>query len=525
MKTKIMNPILKGFNPDPSILFANGKYYIANSTFEYFPGVCIYESENLAEWKLLCQPLNSKKLLDMRGNDSSCGVWAPCLSFDKGVFYLVYANVRTWAKLPFKDVDNFLITTDDLCGEWSDPIYLNSSGFDASLFHDDDGKKWYLNMEWDYRAKANMDCFSGILLQEYDEKEKTLIGNPKKIFTGTDLKGSEGPHLYKRNGFYYLLTAEGGTSYQHAATIARSEKIDGEYQIHPLKHMLTAYNTECKLQKAGHASMCVNDKSEWILAHLCGRPIDKSLRCVLGRETALQNIEWIDDFPYIVGGGNAPLDFFVADNVNAQKNDKKIVYNFNKDCDLSDFQTLREDLFSSGVIRLDDGGLHIVGKESIYSKHTQALLARRQTSHSFCSVIHMKFNPDNFQQLGGLIYRYNEQNAYFCYVGFSENENKIFVAVMANNNSNCNVEYGKKVWLQNSELWLKLDVVGMSGQFYFSYDGINFSSVGDVVDASILSDEYANPMGFTGAFVGMCCIDMQFKKKEALFYSMNYEET
>ena len=147
----ITNPILPGFHPDPSILRVGEDYYIANSTFEWFGGVEIHHSRNLADWEFVTRPLSTREYLDMKGNPASGGIWAPCLSFSDGLFWLVFTDVKSWNDGPFKDCHNYVTTASDIRGPWSAPVYLNSSGFDASLFHDDDGKKWYVNMEWDYR--------------------------------------------------------------------------------------------------------------------------------------------------------------------------------------------------------------------------------------------------------------------------------------------------------------------------------------------------------------------------------------
>jgi xylan 1,4-beta-xylosidase len=146
--TKIQNPILPGFNPDPSILRVGDDYYIATSTFEWFPGVQIHHSKDLVNWKLITHPLTRTSQLDMLGNMPSCGIWAPCLSYCDGLFYLIYTNTRIYYS-NHKDCHNYLVTAKDIMGPWSEPIYLNSSGFDPSLFHDDDGKKWLANMLWD----------------------------------------------------------------------------------------------------------------------------------------------------------------------------------------------------------------------------------------------------------------------------------------------------------------------------------------------------------------------------------------
>ena len=220
----IQNPILPGFNPDPSICRVGNDYYIATSTFEWYPGVQIHHSGNLADWELVSRPLKRESLLNLLGVPDSCGVWAPCLSWHEGLFYLCYTVVRRFDG-NFKDTHNYVTTCPEIDGEWSEPAYLNSSGFDPSMYHAQDGRKWYLNMVWDHRPDRNF--FAGITLQEYAPAQQRLLGDRQFIFAGSELGCTEGPHLYKYAEQYYLLTAEGGTGYEHAVTVARASRLEG----------------------------------------------------------------------------------------------------------------------------------------------------------------------------------------------------------------------------------------------------------------------------------------------------------
>ena len=139
-----------------------------------------------------------------------------------------------------RDFHNYLVTCPTIEGNWSDPVYLNSSGFDPSLFHDDDGRKWFVNMLWDHRPGQNR--FAGIVAQEYSRNEMKLTGERVNIFKGTPLGFTEAPHLYKRDGWYYLLTAEGGTAWNHAVTMARSRNLLGPYELHPDTYIISARN-------------------------------------------------------------------------------------------------------------------------------------------------------------------------------------------------------------------------------------------------------------------------------------------
>jgi xylan 1,4-beta-xylosidase len=311
----IRNPILPGFNPDPSIVRVGEDYYIATSTFEWFPGVQIHHSRDLKHWRLLTRPLTRASQLDMRGDPDSCGVWAPCLSHDGERFHLIYTDVKRYGRTTtggasgasLRDFHNYLVTAENIAGPWSDPIHLNSSGFDPSLFHDTDGRKWLVNMLWDHRPGRNR--FAGIVAQQYSPAEQRLIGERVNIFTGTRLGLTEAPHLYQRDGWYYLLTAEGGTGWNHAVTMARSRNLFGPYELHPDAQILTSRaRPDAPLQRAGHADLVETPDGDTFMVYLCGRPLRNRGRCVLGRETAIQPVGWTTDgWLYTFDGYGPPL--------------------------------------------------------------------------------------------------------------------------------------------------------------------------------------------------------------------------
>jgi xylan 1,4-beta-xylosidase len=523
----IINPILPGFNPDPSILRVEDDYYIATSTFEWFPGVQIYHSKDLVNWKLIAHPLNRISQLDMHGNPSSGGVWAPCLSYDKRTFYLVYTNVKSFSGI-FKDTHNYLVTAKDVCGEWSEPIYLNSSGFDPSLFHDEDGKKWLVNMRWDHRPNRNR--FNGILLQEYSPEEKKLIGSEVNIFKGTELGLTEGPHLYKHNGYYYLLTAEGGTSYEHAVTMARSKSITGPYEVDPMNPILTSRNdASLQLQKAGHASVVETQKGEWYIAHLCGRPVSGKRRCILGRETALQKMKWTEDGWFRLDNDtNKPAVYVQAPLLPEHKWDTgPIRDDFDSYVLNIHFQSLRippqEDMLS---LKERPGFLRLKGKESLSSLHRQSLVGRRQQSFYYEAGTCMEFEPHSFQQMAGLIYYYDTMNFYYLHVSQDESMGKCLNILVCNNKS-FDYPIGDGIPIGNAErVYLRVEVKYDQIHFLYSMDGEGWNSIGPVFDATILSDEHFDDIGeerFTGAFVGLCCQDLTGKDIHADFDYFEYK--
>lgn len=519
---RVENPVLRGFNPDPSIVRVGSDYYIATSTFEWYPGVQISHSKDLVNWRVVARPLTRYSQLDLRGNPNSGGVWAPCLTFADGLFHLVYTNARRWTGI-FKDAHNYVVTAPSIDGPWSEPVYLNSSGFDPSLFHDDDGRKWLLNMVWDHRPEKN--SFGGILLQEYDPKQKKLVGPVENIFAGTELGLVEGPHLYKRDGYYYLVTAEGGTFRTHAITVARSRSIRGPYEVMPGNPLLTSSpHPELRLQSAGHGSFVENADGSWTLAHLCRRPL-RNGRSTLGRETAFQGLEWVDGWPRLKGGGQVPLDIYEAPNLPLQ------AWPASPPRDDFDAPTLGIEWQSPRVLPSDistltarPGFLRLIGRESITSHLEQSLVARRQCAKHVQATTCLQYEPEHFQQMAGIVAFYNTDAFYYLYVSRAPHSKKC-VSLMKCERGVASFPVEKEYPVDGWEnVYLRIEIDDGRISFGYSSDGVVFHAVGWEDDASILSDEHAVPCGFTGNFVGMACQDLAGTRLHADFDWFEYRE-
>lgn len=533
----IKNPILPGFHPDPSIVRVGDDYYIATSTFEWYPGVEIHHSRDLVHWRLAARPLNRASQLNMLGDPDSCGVWAPCLSYADGLFWLVYTDVKRYGRTTqagasgasLRDFHNYLVTSPTIDGEWSDPIYLNSSGFDPSLFHDEDGRKYLVNMLWDHRPGRNR--FAGIVLQEYCPKRQRLVGPVHRIFEGTAIGFTEGPHLYKRGGYYYLLVAEGGTGWGHAVTMARSRKLTGPYELHPDVYILTSRNRpDVELQRAGHADLVETQKGEVYMVYLCGRPLRNRGRCTLGRETAIQRMVWSEDgwlrtadgagVPHMETPAPALTPHIFPSRPPRDDFDSPVLP--------PDFQWLRspwpEELFS---LSARPGYLRLYGRETIGSQFRQALVARRWQSHCFSAVTKMEYEPDNFQQMAGLICYYNSSKFHYIYVSRDKELGK-HVRVMSCLPDQLQSDVFSPPELIPDGVPVELRAEVDFERLYFAYriPGSGWRRMPGPLDASILSDEAAAPgtPNFTGAFVGVCCQDMSGAGCPADFDYFEYRE-
>ena len=533
----IRNPILRGFNPDPSIVRVGDDYFVATSTFEWFPGVQIHHSRDLVHWRLLTRPLRRPSQLNMLGDPDSCGVWAPDLTHAGGRFYLVYTDVKRYGRTTvagasgasLRDFHNYLVTSTDIHGDWSDPVYLNSSGFDPSLFHDDDGKTYLLNMLWDHRPGQNR--FAGIVLQEFSPAEQRLIGERRVIFSGTRLGLTEGPHVYKRDGYYHLITAEGGTSWGHAVTMARAPGIAGPYELHPDVHVLTArHRPDAVLQRAGHADLVDTPDGSTYMVYLCGRPLPNRGRCTLGRETAIQRMVWGDDgWLRTVAGDGLPTVESDAPRSTAQVAPSAPAReNFDGAPLPIDFQWLRspwpDELFS---LTERPGFLRLYGRETVGSLFKQALVARRQQSHCYRASTRIEFEPRHFQQMAGLICYYNSSKFHYLYISTDDAAGR-HVRVMSALPDQPQTDAFTPPFPIPSNVAVELRVEIDYERLHFAYrvGGADWTRIPQQFDASILSDEATAPglPNFTGAFVGMACQDMSGARCPADFDWFEYVE-
>ncbi|MEZ0244429.1 MAG: family 43 glycosylhydrolase, partial [Sphingomonas sp.] len=427
-----------------------------------------------------------------------------------------------------RDFHNYLVTCDTIDGEWSDPIYLNSSGFDPSLFHDEDGRKYLVNQLWDHRPGKNR--FAGIVLQEYSPSEQKLIGERTNIFAGTPLGLTEAPHLYQRDGYYYLITAEGGTGWNHAVTMARSRDLRGPYELHPQTYILSSRTRpDAPLQRAGHADLVDTQDGYTYMVYLCGRPLRNRGRCVLGRETAIQPMGWAEDgWLYTYDGYGLPqIGVDQPDLPEHPWPPTPIRADFDGPDLPIDFQWLRtpepETIFS---LSARPGHLRLYGRETIGALFTQALVARRQQAFCFSASCAMDFEPQHFQQAAGLVAYYNGTKFHYLHVTHDEQIGRHLRVMSALPDSPQADAFTAPIPIPEGRIELRAEVDHERLRFAWRTDASEWNWLPEQFDQSILSDEATAPgqPNFTGAFIGMACQDMSGAGRHADFDWFDYRE-
>ena len=490
-------------------------------------------------WKLLTYPLNEKRLLDLTGTLDSGGIWAPDLSWCDGLFYLVYTNVRV-TDGSFKDCTNYLITAPDIMGPWSDPIVLNTAGFDASLFHDTDGRKYLVNQYWDPRPYHHP--FYGIMCTEYSVEQQRLVGEPWVLYKGTEEKFTEGPHIYKKDGWYYLFVAQGGTVYAHQERVARAKGLHEEFLTQPGAPLLTTLDAPWHpIQKAGHGSLVQTPEGEWYFTHLMGRPLHRPQEssvdprgwCPLGRESGIQRLVWdADGWPHIDGGHNGLMEVEAPKNTVEHKWPETWpgTVHFDGEGWNLHFQSLRVPLDETvASLKAHPGYLRLYGHESLASTFLQAHVARRWEHFSFDAETKLSYHPKTIQQFAGLTCYYNTQNWSCIQITWHETYGRVIDVVSTDLGKTFSVfeEHPIPVPADVEDVYLKVEVRGVSYRFLYSFDGTHWEAVPYYFDSTKLSDEYIKAVydaAFTGAFVGMVSVDGLGTKLPADFDYFQYQE-
>lgn len=519
----IQNPILPGFNPDPAICRVGDDIYIATSTFEWWPGVQIHHSKDMVNWRLATRPLTRKSQLDLTGVDDSAGVWAPCLTHAHGLFWLVYTNVQHKTR-PWFVTPNYVVTAPSIEGPWSEPLFLNKTGFDPSMFHDDDGKTWVTTMRWNHLPGSSI--FDGIVLQEFDRTEGKCMGPIYDIFTKA-IGGTEGPHLMKRDGWYYLILAEGGTSWNHAITVARSQVITGPYEVHPDNPMLTSWqDPDNPLQKSGHGGFVELADGSWWTTHLCGRPLPDtgmtnsqgneilgSGKCILGRETSVQRIEWGEDgWPRLAHGGRFPLSEMEGPDLPRHPwPEEPTSFDFSEVRELpSCFQSPRTPITPEWVdFGSSPKALRLVGGNAPTSRFDQHCIARRITSFTSELRATLDADPRHPQHIAGVMALYDTECWYSLDMTYDRNSGARVLRVSALEGSHYESDLESQVELADGAVDVRLRVDHTELYAYWRQSGGDWQQIGSVMDMGRLCDEndVGNGLNFTGSWFALHSVD------------------
>jgi len=489
------NPVLPGFYPDPSICRRGDDYYLVASSFEYFPGLPVFHSRDLVNWRQIGHAIDRPSQIDLDSAPASGGLYAPTIRFHGDTFYIVNTLV-----LGGERKANFIVTAADPAGPWSQPYWLNDApGIDPSLFFDDDGRAWYTVSRHAYEGHYR--GHTEIRLQEFDCAAMRLFGGSQVLWDGA-LRGavySEGPHIYKIDGWYCLLTAEGGTGHDHAVVVARSKNIAGPFQNNPRNPILTHRHLglDYPIVGTGHADIVQTQKNEWWMVLLAMRPYGGYFyNC--GRETFLASMIWENGWPVVCPGiGRVEFSNPAPDlpehpwPLPAQRDDfdssgLALCWNFIR---------IPRDTFYS--LSEHAGSLRLHLKPRVLTEPTNPVfIGRRQQHQNFCAATVMEFSPQKPNECAGMALVQNPRFNFRFVVTCGERSVISLIQCKDGRDSVINA-----VPIIGKRIFMKAQAHGQEYGFYIAEQPGQWKPVAAKVDGRILSTPEAG--GFVGAYIGL----------------------
>lgn len=492
------NPIFPGFYPDPSLCRVGKDYYLVTSTFAYYPGVPIFHSTDLIHWKQIGNVLDRPKQLPLHNAETSEGIFAPTLRYHDGTFYLITTNVT-----PGNGLGNFIVTATDPAGPWSDPYPLGSSGIDPSLFFDEDGKCYYCGTQ-PRREGADYFGDNEIYIQELDLNTMKLTGESYPAWHGA-LRGvewPEGPHIYKKDGWYYLLISEGGTGPNHAVSIARSKSLKEPFEGYRANPILTHRHLgqDYPIVNVGHPDIVETQNGEWWMVCLASRTRGGYYRN-LGRETFLVPFVWENGWPVVNPGkgiiedrvATPSLPLCTGGTVSAKED-------FDGAKLPMHFMYLRNPKPENYSLTANPGFLRLkTDADTISSKGTPSYVCRRQLAFDFTAETSLHFEPKTENENAGLVI-YQSQSFHYQFLVGKKAEHTVISLVRTYKDK---TETLVQATLDHPADNFLLRIVQKEQELCFSYstDQTVFYTLADHVDARILSTDVAG--GFVGNTIGM----------------------
>ena len=477
------NPVISGFHPDPSVCRVGEDYYLVTSSFEYFPGVPLFHSRDLVNWRQIGHCLTRTSQLDLSRARSSGGIFAPTIRHHDGTFYMVTTNVTGGG--------NFYVRADAPHGDWSDPVFLDFPGIDPDLFFDDDGTVYLTGSVFGPEGH-------GICQSRIDLATGKRLTDMKLIWRGTGGQYPEGPHLYKIGGWYYLMIAEGGTEYGHMETIARSRRPDGPYESCPYNPILTHRSTDLPIQATGHADLVQAADGRWWAVFLGIRPVGYPKRHHLGRETFLAPVTWTEDgWPIIGENGKVGetvsvegLTFGPAEQLPAKDD-------FDDPVLAPHWTFLRAPDPANWSLTVHKGCLTLYGSSyTLNETGIPAFVGRRQQHFDCTASAHLTFAPQRDGEEAGLVVYMNERHHYEIAVARVGGERKMLFRRRIGS-----------LWKVENEAPWSADTAVLTVKADRERYAFGFSAPGDPTfwfgggECALLATEVAG--GFTGVMIGM----------------------
>jgi xylan 1,4-beta-xylosidase len=517
-KQVFVNPILAGFYPDPSICRVGGEYYLVNSTFSYFPGITVFRSKDLVNWKLIGHVLERPEQLNLEGQGVSRGIYAPAIRYHHGIFYVTSTLVDVGG--------NFVVTATSASGPWSNPVWIPQiNGIDPSLFFDKNGKSYIVYNSVAPDDKPLYDGHRSLRMREFDVDNLKVIG-PEKILVngGADIRKQpvwiEGPHLFQKDKYYYLIAAEGGTGDQHSEVVFRSKRVDGPYIPYEKNPILTQRQLDPKrefpITCTGHADFVQTEGNAWWAVFLGCRPYRPFAEGYVntGRETFLAPVKWVKGWPVIVRGNEkVEYHYSLPQPQNLKGVERPYAGNFTwrdeftSDTLCGEWMFLRTPKEQWYDLRRVPGTVSMrVRPESCSGTSNPSFLGYRQEHLRGSASTAMVFLPENEGEKAGMLIFQNETHWYFLCKSL-EGQGSVVQLYRSSDNDGSHEQMeliaSKGMGNDNTSrgLLLKIEAHGSVYSFSYALEPGKWNLLKDSVDATFLSTRVAG--GFVGCMYAL----------------------
>lgn len=481
------NPVIPGFFPDPSVVRVGGDYYLVNSTFQYFPAIVISHSRDLVNWRQIGHVFTDSGALDLTGFYDGCGIWAPDISWHDGEFFIFYCLVQLKMDRSVNVRGNYVVKSKSIHGPWSPPVRLTDHGNDPSHFVDDDGAHYLL-------YAAGIPRGSATRIVRLNDDCTRVIGEARWIDYGIEVKAPEGPHLIKKDGWYYHTMAAGSGVYDgHHQLIARSRNIFGPYEPGPHNPFIAQHNGKSAFYHHGHAKLVSTVLGNWWSLYLIRRRIGGF--SPLGRETALDKVDWLDDGWPVINRAMGPSE------PRGRPRPQESVRDDFEDAQLStDWQFVRNPDQSHFDLSERRGWLRVLSRShDVDSPAPLSVIVRRETSHHFSAITRMEFHPETSEEAGIIAYYASDG-----FIKFGLRAGGIIRLEQCRAGNRHII--AETTAVTDGVIELRMEVDGLHRAFSLRPPGGDWIEAGTIPNASHLSDEGTSGWGFTGTMTGVFAV-------------------
>ncbi len=484
------NPVQRGFFPDPSVIRVGDDFYMVNSSFQYFPAIPISHSRDMVHWHIIGHAITNSEWLDLSDIKDSHGIWAPDISYVDGRFY-IFAPLRlngdgTRGNNVLRR--QLVMVSDKAEGPYSKPVCLEVDSIDPSHFVDDDGKRYVIT------AKAAQAV-------PLSEDSLRLAGERRTVWDGSGERASEGPHILKKDGYYYAMVAEGGTGYGHGINVGRSRELFGTYENSPYNPVMRQMNPDAPIQRAGHGKLVQDQNGQWWCYYLCGRP-NGGRYTTVGRETAMDPVQWTEDGWFTVNEGKGPSLEQKAPDLPECIFERNLFDDFDHEKLNPEWEFVRNPDNGSWSLTERPGYFRIWTRDGqlneIRAKNT---LLRREQELSYRAETKVEFYPDRDGEQAGLTCYYSTATYARCAV-CCEGGRKLQLVINRNRGEELIAEVEN---LREGAVYIAVEVKGLTRKFSYSYDGSQWMEAGVLENCVYLCDEGVpeDRKRHTGTLVGI----------------------